>query len=119
MDGEGYRHVVVEPHFDDAALSCGGPLLALAARGGPAPLAVGNHVDHQIALAASQGLGPRLLYEDFPYSARPALLGDRLHAVGPRPGPAFDVAGYVEAKIAAIGCYRSQIPTLFGDVENM
>src|SRR5581483_1203116 len=30
---EGYQHVFVEPHFDDVALSCGGSVLAYAARG--------------------------------------------------------------------------------------
>src|SRR5436305_1492700 len=32
---ERYRHIFVEPHFDDVALSCGGSVVAFAARGEP------------------------------------------------------------------------------------
>ncbi|HEV8635226.1 MAG TPA: PIG-L family deacetylase [Chloroflexota bacterium] len=85
-----------------------------------APLGVGNHVDHQLALRAAQAarLAPLWLYEDFPYAAqRPVEPIAR--ALGARAASTTDIGGGLEAKIAAIGCYRSQIPTLFGDAERM
>lgn len=84
-----------------------------------APLGVGNHVDHQLALAAARaaGLEP-LLYEDFPYVAtQPAEpVAARLDATVEME---VEIGPELEAKIAAIACYRSQLPTLFGDAARM
>jgi LmbE family N-acetylglucosaminyl deacetylase len=85
-----------------------------------APLGVGNHVDHQLAVRAARaaGLARLWLYEDFPYAARlPAEPVAR--ALGAGPSLTVDVDETLETKIAAIGCYRSQIPTLFGDAARM
>ncbi|HZQ97706.1 MAG TPA: PIG-L family deacetylase [Chloroflexota bacterium] len=220
---ERYRHVFVEPHFDDVALSCGGSVQVFAARGEPvlvvtlfagdpgraavvtefaagqharwgaaddpiaqrraeqqaaldllgadwlpmpwldaiyrgeqyrsddelfgvvkpgdaklvdeiaarlsdlarlhpeaiwrAPMAVGNHVDHQIALRASAALPGLLLYEDFPYVARePDALAKRVAELGAHEGPIVSLAAdLLERKVEAIARYRSQIATLFGD----
>lgn len=73
-----------------------------------APLGLGHHVDHQIARTAAKGLRP-LHYEDFPYATKARPTGS----------PTLTVDVDLERKIAAIGCYRSQIPTLFGDMASM
>jgi LmbE family N-acetylglucosaminyl deacetylase len=84
-----------------------------------APLGVGNHVDHQLGLTAARaaGLAPRM-YEDFPYVARQSAepVAARL---GARVESEVDVRAVLDAKVAAIACYRSQLPTLFGDAERM
>jgi LmbE family N-acetylglucosaminyl deacetylase len=84
-----------------------------------APLGVGNHVDHQLALAACRDFPGLRLYEDFPYAARPGAVARRAAEIGARPAERVDVSGQLGAKIEAIGCYPSQIPTLFGDAESM
>ena len=83
------------------------------------PLAIGNHVDHQIVYAVGRMLAARgwrtLAYEDFPY----AVLGDetaqRLAAVGDAVGAAEtrSVAATLAQRIAAIETYRSQLPVIF------
>lgn len=81
------------------------------------PLGLGNHVDHMLASAAGRilaGQGVEVVwYEDYPYAERDARVS-RLEARGWRPllVPLSDRE--VEAKIRAILCYRSQIPSLFG-----
>ncbi len=86
-----------------------------------APLAVGNHVDHQLVRAAAERFatsrGLRLgYYEDMPYAAAEgavaAVLGDeagwrpRLHSLG---------ADHLSAKIAAMAEYASQIGSFWPD----
>lgn len=73
-----------------------------------APLGLGNHVDHQIAKAAARRLRP-LHYEDFPYAMK----------ARPKGAPALALPVDLDKKVAAIACYRSQIPTLFGDEARM
>jgi len=83
------------------------------------PLAIGNHVDHQIVYAVGRVLTARgwrvRAYEDFPY----AVLGDetarRLAAVGDEIGVAEtrSVAATLARRVAAIGAYRSQLPVIF------
>src|SRR5579884_3009718 len=82
-----------------------------------APMAVGNHVDHQIALRASAALPGLLLYEDFPYVARePGALAKRVAELGAHPGPTVPLSpDLLDRKVEAIARYRSQIATLFGD----
>ncbi len=88
-----------------------------------APLAVGNHVDHQLTkLAAELWLDARSIryYEDFPYSrtvhAVDVALGDvdRWNSTIMRLDPSS-----VEAKIEAIACYKSQISTFFLDYPDL
>jgi LmbE family N-acetylglucosaminyl deacetylase len=85
-----------------------------------APLAVGQHVDHQLVSRAALCLRRRgfqvRFYEDFPYADDPSSLALALqqwtaqpHALlQPLDGPT------VAKKITAIGLYRSQLKMLFG-----
>lgn len=83
------------------------------------PLAIGNHVDHQLAYGAGRVLAARgipvLAYEDVPY----ALLGEararRLAALAGQLGePALvPIGATLPRRLAAIGAYRSQLPTIF------
>ena len=88
-----------------------------------APLAVGNHVDHQLVFWAARRLEPRygvLFYEDFPYASRAGALQTRfdgLHLpVQPRLVPITEQIGI---KIAAISRYKSQLDVLFGSAGDM
>ncbi|MFV9507085.1 MAG: PIG-L deacetylase family protein [Oscillochloridaceae bacterium umkhey_bin13] len=92
-----------------------------------APLAVGKHVDHQIAYAAAKALAAQgasvAFYEDFPYVAEAGALEARLEDLG---GPARFTAvptpfepSALARKIAAIEAYASQLGTLFGDAATM
>ena len=90
-----------------------------------APLAVGHHVDHQLARNAVLQLvreGRRIrFYEDFPYvwwdpeGLQQALR--ELESVGDWEAETVPID--VEAKITAIACYHTQIEDLFGTPEAM
>jgi hypothetical protein len=90
-----------------------------------APLAIGHHVDHQIARQAGAILSRRrhdlCYYEDYPYVAK---AGELEKALGASPGcwQAY-LEGLSEedmtAKLAAIGEYTSQLGVLFGDQTEM
>jgi LmbE family N-acetylglucosaminyl deacetylase len=88
------------------------------------PLAVGKHVDHQLARAMIEGWGlseGRLrYYEDFPYVARPGALEQYL---GDHSGwiPVLiplDPAA-LDAKIAAVAEHASQIKSFWQSVDVM
>jgi LmbE family N-acetylglucosaminyl deacetylase len=84
------------------------------------PLAVGRHVDHRIVRRAAERCEGRLAcYEDFPYAAEP----DKLQAaLAGRRWTAETVLlseGELEAKIAAIALYRSQLSTFWSDRAGM
>lgn len=91
-----------------------------------APLAVGNHVDHQLVLMAAcilraQGWLVRF-YEDYPYVEREGALAAALAARGApewqslvTPLDEDDLA----ARVEAIACYASQLGVLFGGAEAM
>jgi LmbE family N-acetylglucosaminyl deacetylase len=86
------------------------------------PLGVGQHVDHQLTYrAALNSAGaPLIFYEDFPSVARPGVLEERLNALRERFSPqlvAIDTT--IDAKIAAIKAYTSQLTELFGGVAQM
>lgn len=87
------------------------------------PLAVGNHVDHQLAFRAG-GFLARMgavvwAYADVPYVFNPRALTPRLAT-----GTVRDVrvtyldAEAFERKCTAIDCYRSQLPVIFRDHGN-
>ena len=95
------------------------------------PLTAGGHVDHVIARHAVEQLCPAqqiTYYEDYPYAQKDAsalakLLGDgsqegddrsmwRSHLVELTPEE-------IEARIAAIACYGSQMFAVFGDAASM
>lgn len=89
------------------------------------PLAVGHHVDHQLTRNAVLQLmreGRRIrFYEDFPYvwwdpEGLQQTLRE-LESVGDWEAEVFPID--VEAKIAAIASYRTQIEDLFGTLEAM
>lgn len=92
------------------------------------PMGIGHHVDHQIAgqvavrLAASAAGAELLFYEDFPYVADPNIgRGDHddplraLQRLQLKPLNRYAIPVDVEAKMALLQHYTSQIPALFGD----
>lgn len=91
-----------------------------------APLAVGNHVDHQLAFATAcilRGQGWRVrFYEDYPYVETNGALSAALTARGAGAWP-MSVMSLDEddlaARIQAIACYASQLEVLFGDAGAM
>ncbi|MDQ2808038.1 MAG: PIG-L family deacetylase [Chloroflexota bacterium] len=94
-----------------------------------APLGLGRHVDHQIVFQAARhlaGAGWTVQhYEDYPYAAKPAAHATRFAELGlPAAGPAappiyYDITATLEAKIAAIAAYPSQLSGLFDPVDTM
>jgi hypothetical protein len=84
-----------------------------------APLAVGNHVDHQIVRqAAEEAFGGELLYyEDYPYVAVEGAL-ERVIAPGDEGWEARVVTldeAAMTAKIEAVAAYASQLSSFFAD----
>jgi len=85
-----------------------------------APLAVGHHVDHQVVRRMVEASRcTTIYYEDFPYAEdrqeREFALEERRwrRDLVPLSSEAL------EAKVAAIGCYRSQISTFWAGREEM
>lgn len=96
------------------------------------PMGIGNHVDHhitaQVALRmATTNAGAELLfYEDFPYVADPGMgRGDQddppkaLSRLQLAPAQRFVVPVDVDAKMALLRHYASQVQPLFGDDDGM
>jgi LmbE family N-acetylglucosaminyl deacetylase len=84
------------------------------------PLAVGRHVDHRIVRQAAEGSErPLTYYEDFPYAqdrgAVEAALADSEWKAEVLPLS----REALEARTAAIACYRSQISTFWGSTTHM
>jgi hypothetical protein len=88
-----------------------------------APLAIGNHVDHQLARSLAASLNPDdwhvWFYEDFPYLENPGALLAALSYFRPSSLQADIVAIDSEAKSAMISRYKTQIPIIFGSEYNM
>ena len=97
-----------------------------------APLAVGQHVDHQLVTQAASRLlsppetAPSLwYYEDFPYATGliPRHMPDSVEAALDRHNKgdwqSEDVAIDLAPKVEAIACYHSQMQALFGDEPSM
>jgi LmbE family N-acetylglucosaminyl deacetylase len=88
-----------------------------------APLAAGGHVDHRLVRRAAEsawGVGVLRYYEDYPYAAEPGAVGA---ALGPDDAwrgrrRSLDAAD-VDAKLAAVACYASQISTFWADRADM
>lgn len=84
------------------------------------PLAVGWHVDHQIAYALAGPLrraGAQVLhYEDYPYSARTGDLERRIAELPPLAPRVIDVSPHLPRRLRAIAAYASQLPLIFADV---
>lgn len=91
-----------------------------------APLAVGNHVDHQLvrdALLSLQAHSTQIVfYEDYPYVDRPGALTGALRMLGTQEWESevqlFDEQ-CLKAKITAIAAYQSQMATLFAADKTM
>jgi len=112
----------LHPADDDPALAA--QLHDLLARVQPhciyAPLAAGNHVDHQwlrrlVETWVIAGR-PLLFYEDYPYAEQAGDLAEALNRPTPwfwlrRPQPL--TPAQIAAKIAAIACHASQMEVLF------
>lgn len=87
-----------------------------------APLAIGRHVDHQVAFAAGvalhRGGWEVWFYEDLPYALKAGTREERIE----RAEVGVEVAGLVGveemwgAKIDAVMCYPSQLATVFAYV---
>lgn len=87
------------------------------------PLAVGNHVDHQLALMAGRQLAQRghvvLGYVDIPYAL--TLPSGHVVAASASGGVARIVeldTDALERRWRAIDCYSSQLPVIFRHIEN-
>lgn len=92
-----------------------------------APLTAGHHVDHQLMRRSAIELASRgyavSFYEDYPYAQRAKELDAALSS-WPEPSELVPrvvqiTAQALEARIAAIAKYASQIQTLFGNVARM
>ena len=113
----GNIHPAEESLVDELA----GRMLALPlAREGTlyAPLGVGGHVDHNIIHTAAITCGKSVVfYEDFPYSRDPKTVSSRLTSVRWKSRLSMFTEKALDAKIAAIGCYRSQLSTFWASLE--
>jgi LmbE family N-acetylglucosaminyl deacetylase len=87
-----------------------------------APLGVGNHVDHQIVLAAAlaeAGAG-LALYEDYPYAHIAESVERRLAALDLALEPeTIEIGATLGRKIESIAAYASQLGALFGGADAM
>lgn len=83
-------------------------------------LAVGSHVDHVIVRQAAETLGRPLIYDaDIPYLLNfPGQLDPKTDGMAEPSVQVVSKAG-LEAWLAGISAYASQIGMLFGDLESM
>lgn len=84
------------------------------------PLAIGNHVDHQLTRRSLERLGrPLWYYADFPYVTKDAARLDELEPTGWQRNifPLQD--GALEAWGNAIAAHQSQLSTFWADEESM
>jgi LmbE family N-acetylglucosaminyl deacetylase len=84
------------------------------------PHGIGNHVDHQIVRDAGRLLAARGFsvwsYAEVPYVlTHPQTLRAFMHAADPDRTVVLDDDA-LQRRIAAIGCYASQVPVLFRDL---
>jgi len=88
------------------------------------PLAIGNHVDHQLTFEVARRLIRAgydvIFYEDYPYAAKGSSHPERMNQLsGLEPMLIEGDSRTIMTKIEALSYYRSQIPGLFGDLANM
>lgn len=87
------------------------------------PMGVGHHVDHQLArLAAERWLDSqcRTYYEEFPYVQTAEVYPAQIQASVKWSFETIPLtSAALEAKIAAIACYRSQLSTFFVDLADL
>lgn len=81
------------------------------------PLGIGNHVDHQHIIEAGRKLSELghevLAYEDFPYAGDPGVEHQGRTMTGEEPVTYELTPEQLERRVAAILCYRSQLPVIF------
>ena len=86
-----------------------------------APLAVGQHVDHQLVAAVTQEFEqqrPLWWYEDLPYATTLGAVEQTL--AGEHWSPALiDITQSLATKLDSIACYASQMLELFGTEATM
>lgn len=84
------------------------------------PLAIGNHVDHQITRAAAEKLGVELsYYADYPYvSDKPQVLND-LQSQGWACNKITISESAIKSWVNAVSAYQSQIATFWTDLDEM
>ena len=118
-----FKNLFKKPHTADAGLVEALTRRFAALPSAPrvvAPLGVGGHVDHQLVRCAAERAAPgRLeLYEDFPYARKWLARWRVLGFPCPFEMRLFEPeAEDFDAKCQAVACYRSQIGTLFGNVD--
>jgi len=85
-----------------------------------APLGAGDHVDHRMVRQAAEAAGRELLYyEEFPYAGEPGAVAQALGQERWRPRITLLDELALADRVAAVACYRSQISTFWGGVEDM
>jgi len=99
-------------------------LAALLQRQGGAaiyvPLGIGHHVDHQIVRQAAEASGHALAYyEDFPYAQDRQAMQQVSMPGQARVHLELLSEQALEAKLAAIACYRSQVSTFWDDAAHI
>jgi len=84
------------------------------------PLAVGNHVDHQITRKVAEAIANRIYYyADFPYLLKTADLVDQLVAKGWQDSHYNVTRDGLQAWFDSITAYQSQISTFWPDLEGL
>ncbi|HIE39625.1 MAG TPA: GlcNAc-PI de-N-acetylase [Anaerolineales bacterium] len=84
------------------------------------PLGAGGHVDHRLVRRAAEAAArPLLYYEEYPYAEDPRAVEAALEGARWEPEPVFLDEEVLEAKIAAVACYRSQLSTFWADEAEM
>jgi LmbE family N-acetylglucosaminyl deacetylase len=86
-----------------------------------APLGVGRHVDHRVVRRAAEASGQTLVYyEDYPYAQDRQAVQNAQQGKTWRSELALLLSGgALEAKVAAVACYRSQLSTFWADEAEM
>jgi LmbE family N-acetylglucosaminyl deacetylase len=87
-----------------------------------APLAIGNHVDHQLTRLAAERTWRKSLsyYEDYPYSASSTAAPFFAEFDEHWSTEVYWLSeAHLEAKVSAIAKYVSQVPALFGNTGAM
>jgi LmbE family N-acetylglucosaminyl deacetylase len=118
-------HASEASRVEAAAAAVGEVLQRLPLRRFYAPLALGHHVDHQLARQVAERLGGVwAYYEDYPYADREANLSPNSKITGretaglvavPAPISEADLA----AKCRAVAAYASQISTFWGSASQI
>jgi LmbE family N-acetylglucosaminyl deacetylase len=84
------------------------------------PLGLGHHVDHRIVNCAANRAACRLVhYEDFPYAEDLQEVEAALESAQWQINLTMVSEAALQAKIAAVGCYESQISTFWSGREEM